>query len=157
MVKNHARKNAARARAAATGESHQAAVAVVRALPGRPSLLPPPPTDAEILAEGRDTIAAALGELAQQAGDPQRRSMYLELQREVDASTTAADLTPERAELAYREADTFWMNRWNGFSASPIGSADNLDGISRCYWARRTIYEWLWPREWDTHLYGHGD
>ncbi|PJN21139.1 hypothetical protein [Kitasatospora sp. CB02891] len=152
MVKNHARKNAARARAAETGESHQAAVAAVRE---RPSLLPPPPTDEEILTEGRATIVAALGELAEQTTHPQRRRLYLELQQEVEASTTAADLPPARGKFAYRQADRLWMERWNVLSASPVESYDErLRGINRCYWARRVMYEWVWPGEWDKQLSG---
>ncbi|WP_331731284.1 hypothetical protein [Kitasatospora sp. NBC_01300] len=153
MVKNHARKNAARARTAETGESHQAAVAAVRE---RPSLLPPPPTAEEILAEGRATIVAALGELAQQTAHPQRRALYLELQQEVEASTTFADMRKARGTFAFRQADGYWLDRWNALSATPAGTEGVLEGINRCYWARRTMYEWVWPREWDKHLYGTG-
>ncbi|MFD5922239.1 hypothetical protein ACFVYP_35995 [Kitasatospora sp. NPDC058201] len=121
MVKNHARKNAARARAAKTGESHQSAVAAVRE---QPSPLPPPPTAEEILAEGRATIVAALGELAQQTTHPQRRALYMELQvqQEVEASTTFADMHKARGTFALRQADGYWLDRWNALSANPAGT-----------------------------------
>ncbi|MFE3878046.1 hypothetical protein ACFXPX_27065 [Kitasatospora sp. NPDC059146] len=154
MVKNHARKNAAQARAAETGENHQAAVAAVRK---RPSLLPPPPTAEEILAEGRATIVAALGDLAESTTHSQRRSLYLELQREVEASTTFADMRKARGTFAFRQADGYWRDRWNALSTSPVESYDErLRGINRCYWARRVMYEWVWPGEWDKRLYGSG-
>ncbi|MDH6107933.1 hypothetical protein P3T36_006392 [Kitasatospora sp. MAP12-15] len=154
MVKNHARKNAARARVAEAGGSHQAAVAAVRK---RPSLLPPPPTAEEILAEGRATIVAALGDLAEQTTHPRRRSLYLELQREVEASTTFANLRKARGTFAFRQADGYWLDRWNELSKNPPESYDeHLRGINRCYWARRVMYEWVWPGQWDKHLYGSG-
>ncbi|MFE3504618.1 hypothetical protein ACFXPX_32710 [Kitasatospora sp. NPDC059146] len=155
MVKNHARKNAARARAAETGESHQAAVAA--AVRERPSPLPLPPPPEEILAEGRATIVAALGDLADQTTHPQRRRLYLELQREVEASTTFADMRKARGTFAYRQADRHWMERWNALSENPPKSyEEHHRGINRCYWARRVMYEWVWPGEWDKHLYGSG-
>lgn len=150
MVANHARKNAARARAAETGESHRAAVTAVRK---RPSVLPPPPTAEEILAEGRATIVAALGDLAEQTTHPRRRSLYLELQREVAASTTFADMRKARGTFAFRQADRYWLDRWNALSTSPVESYDeHLRGINRCYWARRVMHEWVWPGEWDKDL-----
>ncbi|MFJ9777171.1 hypothetical protein ACIRVF_39055 [Kitasatospora sp. NPDC101157] len=109
-------------------ENHQAAVAAVRE---RPSLLPPPPTAEEILAEGRTTIVAALGDLAEQTTHPARRSLYLELQREVEASTTFADLRKARGTFAFRQADGYWLDRWNALSQNPPESyEEHLRGIN---------------------------
>ncbi|MFI6449658.1 hypothetical protein [Kitasatospora sp. NPDC050543] len=54
------------------------------------------------------------------------------------------------------EADSYWVRRWNELSENAPKSEEYQRGINQCYWARRVMYEWVWPGEWDKHLYGTG-
>lgn len=152
MVSNHARKNAARQRSTTTGESHQTATGTVRQ---RTSLIPDPPTAAELLAEGRTKICEALTAMAEQGSRPRLREFLLTLARDVEASETGADLYMGRANFAYRRADNYYREQWDRVSANPPASYEqHLAGINGAYWARRVAYEWRWPGQWDKTLRG---
>lgn len=152
MVNNHSRKNAARQRSAATGESHQTATGAVRQ---RASLIPDPPTPDELLAEGRAKICEALSAMADQESRPRLREFLNSLVRDVQASQTGADLYVGRANFAYRRADNYYREQWDRVSADPPASyEEHLAGINGAYWARRVTYEWRWPGQWDKTLRG---
>lgn len=150
MVSNHARKNAARKRAAATGESHQAATSKVR---GRVNRIPDPPTSAEMMAEGRAKISVALATLAEQETRPRLSEFLRTLSRQVETTESAADLYQVRANFAFRWADDYYRRQWDRVSTNPPASyEEHQRAINRAYWARRVAYEWRWPGQWDRHL-----
>ncbi|MFK0296889.1 hypothetical protein ACIQU6_41350 [Streptomyces sp. NPDC090442] len=150
MARNHARKNAARARSAVTGESHQAAINVVRK---RTSRIPRRLTSAEMAIEGRAKIAEALTVLAAKEARPRLREFLLALSGDVEACDTSADLYPPRANYAFRRADDYYRQQWDRVSTNPPTSyEEHLAAINRAYWARRVAYEWRWPGRWDKHL-----
>lgn len=111
------------------------------------------PTPEELLAEGRDAICTALGELAAQETRPRLKALYEQLVEEVRASTIASDLPKGRRHFAFRRADDFYRRRWDEASANPSDVyEEHMNAITGCYWARRVCYEWLFPGVWERSM-----
>lgn len=113
------------------------------------------PTPEQLLAQGRDAICTALGELAERETRPRLKALYGQLVEEVRASRTASDLPRGRANFAFRRADDVYRMRWDEASANPSPVyEEHMAAISGCYWARRVAYEWLFPGAWERSLRG---